>query len=160
MTTHDFSDGFGAVLAHQHVNPDGTTGGWVSDDPPSLALVDDTCYMGPNTQACRGSRITGRVVLTDNAYVLSGQLSDDVRVSDNARIFGAVMSKNARAQDNAVVSGTITDSARIMENGSTESGATVSGNARVYGNATVGDGATVSDSARIFDRAVILGEHT
>ena len=29
--TFDFQDGNGPVPAHRHINPDGTTGGWVAD---------------------------------------------------------------------------------------------------------------------------------
>ena len=31
-STFDFDDGRGAVPAHQHINPDGSIGGWVADN--------------------------------------------------------------------------------------------------------------------------------
>lgn len=45
-SVHDFNDGKGPVPAHQHLNPDGSLGGWVAE----TAYVAPTCFVGPDAQ--------------------------------------------------------------------------------------------------------------
>ena len=119
--TYDFGDG--PVPAKRHINPDGSTGGWVANS----------------------AQVYG------NAWVYGdAQVSGDARVSDNARVFGnaqvfgdAWVYGNARVYGNAQVSG----DARVSDNAWVYGDAQVSGDARVFGDAQVFGNARVYGDA-------------
>jgi hypothetical protein len=118
-TTFDFGDG--PVLAHRHVNPDGSLGGWVAD----TATVEPTAYVGPD------ARVYGTARVFENAWV-----GGDAFVSENAWVFGdAWVGGNARVYGNALV----------FEN------ALVHGKAQVFANAQVRGTAWVFGNARVFE---------
>lgn len=80
---YDFGNGY--VLAHRHVNPDGSIGGWVAN----------TAVVGSNVN------ISFDAEVFDNAI-----LSNNVTLSDNAKVYGqALISGNAKIGGNATVSG-------------------------------------------------------
>jgi len=62
-TTHDFSDGKGPVPAHQHCNG----GGWVA----ATALVEDTCYVGPDASVADHARLYDNARMCDNTSLSS-----------------------------------------------------------------------------------------
>jgi carbonic anhydrase/acetyltransferase-like protein (isoleucine patch superfamily) len=94
---HDFAAIQGPVLAHIHVNPDGSRGGWVAE----TASVDETVYV--EHDACvyghahvlGNARVHGNARVSGEAYVLG-----DATVTDNAAVFG-----KARVSGYACVSG-------------------------------------------------------
>src|SRR3989344_6028702 len=71
--TYDFRDGNGPVPAHQHVNPDGSVGGWIAD----TAQVAATAYIGPDAVVFGNAQVYG-----------SAQVCGSALVSENARVYG------------------------------------------------------------------------
>ena len=53
QTTYDFNDGNGEVNAKRHINPNGSTGGWVSDS----ASVENSVHIGFNALVFGEARI-------------------------------------------------------------------------------------------------------
>ena len=87
----DFGDGNGPVPAHQHCNPNGTTGGWVAD----TATVVATAFLGPNARVYGNAQVSGDAKVYGNA-----QVSGDAKVFGNALVFG-----DAKVCDNTQIYG-------------------------------------------------------
>lgn len=103
-----------------HINPDGSTGGWVA----STAYVEPTAFVGPNA------------VVLDTARVL-----EQARVLDGAVVKGkATVSGNAEISGTAVVQGraVITGHARVGDRSMVMMDAHISDNARIEDRAQVG----------------------
>ncbi len=123
-----------------HLNPDGTTGGWVD----STASVASTVYVAPGAEVLGHAVISGSVHIMDYAVV-----ADTAHVSGNATISGyavvngsATISGNARVEDHAMVS----------------SGATIQSNAVIEDFALVP--AYVGNRVTVTDNAIVRGEAT
>jgi len=135
-TTYDFGDGYGAVPAHRHVNPDGTIGGWVAD----TAAVSPTATVGVDARVYDNAIVCGNARVYENSCV-----STNAHVSDNAHVSGY-----------AVVCG----SARVYENAHVSGDAAVCGDAIVYGSAVVCGTARVGGDTHVFDTAHVRGAAT
>jgi hypothetical protein len=126
-TTHDFNDGRGHVPAHRHQNPDGSVGGWVSDDSDvsSGSTVGD------------GSTVSGSTV--GDGSTVSGST-----VSDGSTVSGSTVSDGSTVIGSTVIGSTVRGSTVI---GSTVIGSTVRGST-VRGSTVIGStvrGSTVID---------------
>ncbi len=138
---HDF--GYGAVRAARHINPDGTSGGWVA----LTAHVEDTAHLGPNAVVFGNARVFGNAQVLDRAVVC-----DNARVYDDSVVSGdAVVAENGRVNDAEVC-----DSARICGDAHVN-GARICGYADVAGNARVLGNALITGWAQIADRAWLDG---
>jgi hypothetical protein len=113
-TTFDFGDG--PVLAHRHVNPDGSLGGWVAD----TATVEPTAYVGPDARVYENAQVFGDAQVYENAQVFG-----DARVYGKAQVYGR-----------AWVFGT----ARVFGDARVYGNAQVFGDARVRGTAVMYEG--------------------
>lgn len=93
----------GEVPAYKHINPDGSEGGWVAE----TALVEDTCYVGPNAQVFEYASVTGTVQLLEDSRVCEfAQLTDNVIVDDFSMVCGnAKLSGNAYIGGNSIIAG-------------------------------------------------------
>jgi carbonic anhydrase/acetyltransferase-like protein (isoleucine patch superfamily) len=113
VATHDFGDGLGPVLAHQHPNG----GGWVAD----TASVEETVYVSTHAAVGGEAMVLGRAQIDGEA-----QVYDNARVQDYARVSG-----HAKVSGNAWICsfGRVYGNARIYGN------ASVSGVARIGGDA-------------------------
>jgi carbonic anhydrase/acetyltransferase-like protein (isoleucine patch superfamily) len=134
MILHDFEDGNGLVLAHQH--PKGR--GWVAD----TATVEEMAYVD------LGAKVYGDARVWSNAYV-----SGEARVYGNTQVFGnATICDNARVYGYAHVFGyaVVGGNARVYGE------ARVNGDARIYGDAMVEGKAKVYGNARVFDNSRCL----
>ncbi len=101
-------DGLGhPVPAHRHLNPDGTSGGWIADS----AQVAHTVYVAPSAQVFGHAIVGGRARLKDNAKVYgyaevkgSAKLSEQAQVGGHAQVMGwAKILGNAQVKDHAKV---------------------------------------------------------
>ncbi len=116
-----------------HINPDGSTGGWVD----SSASVAATVYVAPGAEVLRNAIVSG-----------SARIEDFAVVSDNARVSGsAIISGYAVVWGSANISG----SARVEDHAMVGSGGNVQGNAVVeqdaYLPAFLGQSVTVTNNA-------------
>jgi NDP-sugar pyrophosphorylase family protein len=90
----DFWDGKGPVLAHRHVNPTGSEGGWVAD----TAYVDRSCHIssdssvGGTARVERNTCIEGYSRVTDNAHVIGSLLRDESLVRGDSLVQDAILS--------------------------------------------------------------------
>lgn len=88
---HTFAGG-DTAYAKQHINPDGSMGGWVAE----TALVESTCTIGPDAEVYEYAQVC------DNACILGSSA-----VYGFARVAGdAVINDWAAINDGAVVQGT------------------------------------------------------
>ncbi len=94
---HTFGTG-DHVYAKQHINPDGTKGGWVAE----TALVESTCYIGPDAEVYEFAQVR------DNATMLgSASASGFSTIADNATLTDwAVANDGAIIQGSAYICGT------------------------------------------------------
>jgi carbonic anhydrase/acetyltransferase-like protein (isoleucine patch superfamily) len=123
-----FDFGAGPIPSHQHINPDGSLGGWVAD----TATVSATVFVEGKARVYGNARVSGK------AWV-----SGDAQVYGNAQVF-----ENALVSGKAWVSG----KARVSEE------ARVYGNAWVCGNACVSEKAWVCGDARVYGKARVSGD--
>ena len=77
---YDFNDGNGPVPAHQHVNPDGSVGGWIAD----TAQVAATAYIGPDAVVFGNAQVSGDARVYGSALVYG-----NARVYRSARVYGS-----------------------------------------------------------------------
>jgi hypothetical protein len=78
-TTFDF--GHGPVPAHQHINPDGSTGGWVAN----TAIVSAAVHVGPQA-LIRGGVFRGGEFRDSRDYLIVGPIGSDDRVATLCRL--------------------------------------------------------------------------
>ena len=108
-STHDFNDGKGAVPAHRHTNPDGTTGGWVAN----TAFVSPTAFVGEDAKVYQYARLCDNASITGNAQAYgSAYIGGNAHIYGQARIHGEVLisgeayiSGYANINGNTVLSG-------------------------------------------------------
>lgn len=73
---HQFRNGTESY-ARPHINPDGTTGGWVAE----TAVVDNTCYVSPDAEVSEFAQVR------DNAELLyEASVSGFATIKDFARV--------------------------------------------------------------------------
>jgi UDP-3-O-[3-hydroxymyristoyl] glucosamine N-acyltransferase len=87
----NFKDGYGPVPAAQHINPDGSIGGWVA----ATATVEATAYVGPEALVFGKARVYdsawvyGEAQMYGSAWVYGeAQVSGDAWVYGDARVGG------------------------------------------------------------------------
>ena len=80
------------VYAKRHINPDGTSGGWVAE----TALVESTCYIGPDAEVYEFAQVRDTASILDSASVsgfstIAGNatLADWSMIEDGAIIQGS-----------------------------------------------------------------------
>ncbi len=79
----DFQDGYGPVPAHQHVNPDGSEGGWVAE----TASVASTCWVYGKARVYGEAQVSGEAWVCNTAHCLAGWvqvIKDDEQDNDSA----------------------------------------------------------------------------
>lgn len=139
MPKFDFGDGRGPVLAHKHINQDGSEGGWVA----ATATVAPTVYMSKH------SRVYGKADVSEEANV-----SGEAQVYGQAQVFGsALLYGKARVYGQARVYGSTAVDGQARVYGQAE----VYGHTRVYGLAQVSGEAQVSGQAWVFGYAQVSG---
>jgi len=98
--TFDFNDGNGPVPAARHINPDGSTGGWVAETATASttaiigrnAVVFGNANVSGNARIFEQARIHGRATVTDNAWVTgTAQVYDNAMIAGDAWIGGAAL---------------------------------------------------------------------
>lgn len=108
----------------QHINPDGSLGGWKSKD----SKVASTSFVSSNAKIC-----------------------DKALVEGNARILGyAVIKENAWIRDNAEIRENAIIGGNSIVWGKVKNLAIVRGHARVYGSAKILNGTIVTDNSEVF----------
>ena len=121
---HDFDDGFGPVLAHQHENG----GGWVANS----AVVAETAFVGGSAAVFERASVLDSAVVTDKAWVRG-----DAQISELAWIAGdAVVEGTSRVFGSAVIEGD------VLISGST----TISQSDHLDGHLHVHDGELVEEA--------------
>jgi hypothetical protein len=124
-TLHDFRDGRGEVPAHKHTNPDGSEGGWVSDD--SEVSADSTIS--------RDSTVRGSTVRCST--VRDGSIVRDSSVSGASTVSRSIVSCST-VRDSSVSDGSTVRYSTVSDGSTVSGGSTVS-------DSTVRDGNTVRD---------------
>jgi len=69
----DFGDGSGPVPAHQHKNPDGTTGGWVAD----TATVAATAFLDPGVRVSGNAWVCGKAKVCGDTWVFGNRNNNE-----------------------------------------------------------------------------------
>ena len=134
MKTFDFQDGMGQVPAHQHINPDGSRGGWVAN----TAKVSYTAYLEIN------ATVFGHAWLSGEAHVF-----------DQAQIYG-----NACVHGSTRISGhaQVCDQARVYGDAEVSGHAQICGESLVFGQAQIFGNAKVSGRAKVSGQTWVCGE--
>ena len=70
---HDFADGNGRIPAYQHINPNGSIGGWVAV----------TAYVAPTCHIAKDATVFGYARVEDYA-----RIEGSARVHEFARVYG------------------------------------------------------------------------
>ena len=140
----DYDFGDGPVPAAQHVNPDGSVGGWVAD----TAHVDPDAVVGPEAKVFGNARVFGGARVLERA-----------RVASNARIdSGAVVRDHARVEGNStVIEAEIASHSLVTGNAHVTGGARIGGNATVAGDCRVVGPAIIDGRARLSGRSWVVG---
>jgi hypothetical protein len=161
----------GSMRVERHVNPDGSSGGFVSQQ----AHVEPSVFVGQQAVICDGNfrgqgqilhtaRITGSIraqgeyVIRDQARISgSGEINGSegqVLIGGSARISGELI-----AQGPAQILGSPTLSGRIeISGGSTiQESPTISGDVELRTRSTIGGSSVISGTAVLEDGSSILG---
>jgi hypothetical protein len=104
--THDFGEG--PVPAHRHINPDGSTGGWVAN----TAYVADTAHVGHYATVSGISILLGRAMAFDHSQVRDATIMTGFSaVCGQAVVAGnSTLSGTARVLAGASLNGSQVDS--------------------------------------------------
>lgn len=139
---HDFKDGRGRVPARRHINGKG----WIAN----TAVVEDSVYVGPNSEVFNNACVSGRVRLEGNARVHgSAVVSGEVIIKQHAQIYGqAVVHDLVMLHDFARITGR----------------AHVTGRTRMFGNSLITDsaqvnGCTLTGLVEISGSALLIRSH-
>ena len=83
-TTFDFNPMYGGVLpAHQHINPDGSEGGWVADN----ATVGENVTIAKSAAVTRNAKIGAWAKIGDGAKIGDeAEIGADAKIGDGAEI--------------------------------------------------------------------------
>lgn len=98
---YDFLDGERPVLAKRHINPDGSTGGWVA----KTAYVDETSILDKTARVLGRARVLKNSIIGRGAVVRDDALiREGVTVHEKAIIRGNVtVRENAHVAANSIV---------------------------------------------------------
>jgi len=92
------TEGYG----RQHLNPDGTVGGWVAE----TALVDDTCYIGPKAEVYEYAQVHGNAkVLGETEIRGFAQVRGDATIDGFSTITDEVLVEGSAFIDSANLGG-------------------------------------------------------
>lgn len=118
ITTHDFNDGKGAVPAHRHNNPDGTTGGWIAE----TAYVAPTAYVGKDACVYGLAGVYDSAVIMNRACVFGqAKIFQKARIAGSAKIYGYTeVSGTACIGGEAYISGDVRINGNTVLLGETE----------------------------------------
>ena len=136
----------GLALAHRHINPNGTEGGWVAD----TASVGKNVYVGKDALVFDRAKVFDFVQIYGGQVYGKAELRDAVQVAGDAKVFGnAKLSNYVRVFDNAKVFGNAKLSNRVQ----------VLDASKVYGDAQLYGDVQVQDHAEIFGKASFGGNN-
>lgn len=140
----EFDFGSGPTAARRHVNPDGSTGGWVAetaDVEPGCTVAPDAVVFG-NARVFGNSFVLGSAIVCDYARVKDGGIvTDDARVCESATVEGAVICDHALVNGRAFVGST----ARVKDRARVTDDARITRSSVVAGMAVVGERRWVSN---------------
>jgi len=86
---------------HRHKNPDGSEGGWVSDE----SRVADSVFIAPTAIVRRGAYLSGNVRILDQSSVGDVIIKDNAVIRDNSYVNNCLIKDNAELSGRAFVDG-------------------------------------------------------
>ena len=97
---HTFANG-DHVYAKQHLNPDGTIGGWVAE----TALVEKTCTIGPDAEVYEYAQVRDQAsILGSSAVYGFGRVAGKASINDWSAVNdGAIVQGSAYIGNGAVI---------------------------------------------------------